>query len=64
MFKENQEVFRLDIHLHSEYFQKSNLVLGIFLILKALLHGAINCSYNCNWIAATFECAITHRQSL
>ena len=34
------------------------------LIIKALLHGAINCSYICNRIAATFECAITHRQSV
>ena len=31
---------------------------GNTLILKALLHGAINCSYNCNRIAATFECGI------
>ena len=31
---------------------------------KALLHGAINCAYNCNRVAATFECAITHRQSV
>ena len=32
--------------------------------VKALLHGAINCSYNCNRIEATFGCAITHRQSV
>ena len=34
------------------------------MFLKALLHGAINCSYNCNRIAATFESAITNRQSV
>ena len=32
--------------------------------IRDLLHGAINCSCNYSQIAATFECAITHRQSV
>ena len=31
---------------------------SFIIFIKALLHGAINCCYNCNRIAATFECAI------
>ena len=38
--------------------------LGPFVCVKALLHDAINCSCNCNRIAATFECVNTQAISI